>query len=73
MLKLYKCVIHIRILTVIAVGACRGYWQELDSELMNKAVVYVDTKEGASKEAGDIILSEVRHNLALWQERQPES
>lgn len=42
---------------VAAVGACRPDWRELDDALMRKAVVYVDSREGASTESGDIILS----------------
>ncbi|XP_078595932.1 ketimine reductase mu-crystallin-like [Branchiostoma floridae x Branchiostoma japonicum] len=40
-----------------AVGACVPDWQELDPELVLSSVVYVDTKEAAPKESGDIILS----------------
>ena len=42
------------------VGACRPDWQELDSDLMQNAVVVVDSRASASVEAGDIILSNVR-------------
>ncbi|KAJ8283955.1 hypothetical protein COCON_G00028050 [Conger conger] len=42
---------------VAAVGACRPDWRELDDALMREAVVYVDSREGASNESGDIILS----------------
>ncbi|KAJ8413705.1 hypothetical protein AAFF_G00082120 [Aldrovandia affinis] len=42
---------------VAAVGACRPDWRELDNALMREAVVYVDSREGASTESGDIILS----------------
>jgi ornithine cyclodeaminase/alanine dehydrogenase-like protein (mu-crystallin family) len=41
---------------VNAVGACRPDWRELDDEAM-KNVVFVDSREGAIKESGDIILS----------------
>lgn len=41
---------------VNAVGACLPDWRELDDEVM-KAKVYVDSREGALKESGDIILS----------------
>jgi len=41
---------------VNAVGACRPNWRELDDETMNNAV-FVDSREGAMKESGDIILS----------------
>ncbi|XP_030195471.1 ketimine reductase mu-crystallin isoform X2 [Gadus morhua] len=42
---------------VAAVGACRPDWRELDDELMREAVVYVDSREGATTESGDVILS----------------
>lgn len=42
---------------VAAVGACRPNWRELDDALMREAVVYVDSRDGASTESGDIILS----------------
>jgi ornithine cyclodeaminase/alanine dehydrogenase-like protein (mu-crystallin family) len=41
---------------VNAVGACRPDWCELDHEAMAN-VVLVDSREGAVKESGDIILS----------------
>ena len=41
---------------VNAVGACRPDWRELDDEAMSK-VVFVDSREGALKESGDVILS----------------
>jgi ornithine cyclodeaminase/alanine dehydrogenase-like protein (mu-crystallin family) len=41
---------------VNAVGACRPDWRELDDEAMANAV-FVDSREGATKESGDIILS----------------
>jgi ornithine cyclodeaminase/alanine dehydrogenase-like protein (mu-crystallin family) len=41
---------------VNAVGACRPDWRELDDEAMRN-VVFVDSREGATKESGDIILS----------------
>jgi ornithine cyclodeaminase/alanine dehydrogenase-like protein (mu-crystallin family) len=41
---------------VSAVGACRPDWRELDDEAMQN-VVFVDSREGAMKEAGDVILS----------------
>ncbi|KAF6026120.1 hypothetical protein EB796_015568 [Bugula neritina] len=40
-----------------AVGACRADWSEVDPELMRDSVIYVDSKEAAMKEAGDIIIS----------------
>lgn len=42
---------------IAAVGACRPDWRELDDVLMRDAVVYVDSREGANAESGDIILS----------------
>lgn len=44
---------------VLGVGACQPHYRELDDELMHNAVVTVDTKDGALKESGDIILSKV--------------
>jgi len=41
---------------VDAVGACRPDWRELDDEAMTN-VVFVDSREGAVKESGDVILS----------------
>ena len=40
-----------------AVGACRPNWRELDDDAMTKSVVFVDSREAALKESGDIILS----------------
>ena len=39
-----------------AIGACRPDWRELDDEAMAN-VVFVDSREGAMKESGDLILS----------------
>src|SRR5256886_17322205 len=41
---------------VNAVGACRPDWRELDDEAMRN-VVFVDSREAAMKESGDVILS----------------
>src|SRR5436190_1643354 len=41
---------------VNAVGACRPDWRELDEEAMSNAV-FVDSREGAMKESGDVILT----------------
>jgi len=41
---------------VNAIGACRPDWRELDDEAMSN-VVFVDSREGAMKESGDMILS----------------
>jgi thiomorpholine-carboxylate dehydrogenase len=40
-----------------AIGACRPDWRELDDNAMQKSVVFVDSREGALKESGDVILS----------------
>jgi thiomorpholine-carboxylate dehydrogenase len=44
---------------VNAVGACRPDWRELDDEAMSN-VVFVDSREGAIKESGDVILSHAK-------------
>src|SRR5207237_2327006 len=41
---------------VNAVGACRPDWRELDDDTMRN-VVFVDSREAAMKESGDVILS----------------
>src|SRR5437867_2683354 len=41
---------------VNAIGACRPDWREMDDEAMSN-VVFVDSREGAMKESGDVILS----------------
>ena len=41
---------------VNAIGACRPDWRELDDDALSK-VVFVDSREGALKESGDVILS----------------
>jgi thiomorpholine-carboxylate dehydrogenase len=41
---------------VNAIGACRPDWRELDDDAMSN-VVFVDSREGAMKESGDVILS----------------
>jgi ornithine cyclodeaminase/alanine dehydrogenase-like protein (mu-crystallin family) len=38
-----------------AVGATRPNWRELDDSLLQKARIYVDSREAAGKESGDII------------------
>jgi thiomorpholine-carboxylate dehydrogenase len=43
---------------VNAIGACRPDWRELDDKAMAN-VVFVDSREGAIKESGDVILSGV--------------
>jgi ornithine cyclodeaminase/alanine dehydrogenase-like protein (mu-crystallin family) len=42
---------------VNAIGACRPDWRELDDEAMQKNVVFVDSREGAIRESGDVIAS----------------
>lgn len=42
---------------VNAIGACRPDWRELDDQAMEGTVVFVDSREGALKESGDVILS----------------
>jgi thiomorpholine-carboxylate dehydrogenase len=49
---------------VNAVGACRPDWRELDDEAMSN-VVFVDSREGAMKESGDIILSGAKIHAEL--------
>src|SRR6266536_3333490 len=41
---------------VNAIGACRPDWRELDDDAMSN-VVFVDSREGALQESGDMILS----------------
>jgi ornithine cyclodeaminase/alanine dehydrogenase-like protein (mu-crystallin family) len=41
---------------VNAVGACRPDWRELDDDAMQN-VIFVDSREAALKESGDVILS----------------
>src|SRR5207248_417027 len=41
---------------VNAVGACRPDWRELDDDAMSN-IVFVDSREAAAKESGDVILS----------------
>ncbi len=44
---------------VNAVGACRPDWRELDNDAMQN-VVFVDSREAAMKESGDVILSRTK-------------
>jgi len=44
---------------VNAIGACRPDWRELDDEAMTN-VVFVDSREGAMRESGDVILSRAK-------------
>lgn len=48
-----------------AVGACVPYYQELDTELMQSAVVIVDSKEAAVVESGDIIMAKVTQGAKI--------
>jgi len=41
-----------------AVGAVNPQWAELEKELMEKALVFADSKEACLKESGDVILSQ---------------
>lgn len=38
-----------------AVGAARPDWRELDDEMLRRALVYVDSREAAMQESGDVI------------------
>jgi alanine dehydrogenase len=40
---------------VNAVGACRPDWRELDDEVVRRARLYVESREAATREAGDVI------------------
>src|SRR6266571_282647 len=42
---------------VNAVGACRPDWRELDDDAMRNSTLFVDSREAAMKESGDLILS----------------
>lgn len=57
------CVRHLCV--TLAVGACRPDWRELDDVLMRDAVIYVDSRDGAAVESGDIILSGVSLKVFL--------
>jgi alanine dehydrogenase len=41
---------------VIGVGACRPNWREIDPELTAKARLFVDSREAAVVEAGDVVM-----------------
>ena len=47
------------------VGACRPERREVDDDVMLNSQVIVDTKEGASKESGDVIHSKVRYSMVI--------
>jgi thiomorpholine-carboxylate dehydrogenase len=38
-----------------AVGACRPDWRELDDDALRKSRLYVDSREAASRESGDVM------------------
>ncbi len=38
-----------------AVGAPRPDWRELDDEVLERSLVYVDSREAALEESGDVI------------------
>src|SRR5947208_11930267 len=42
---------------VNAIGACRPDWRELDDDAMRNSILFVDSREAAMKESGDVILS----------------
>ena len=48
-----------------AVGAVRPVWRELDDHVMHNGWVIADSREGAMKESGDILLSKVRLSTSL--------
>lgn len=49
---------------VNAVGACRPDWRELDDDAMRN-VLFVDSREAAMKESGDVILSRAKIHAEL--------
>ena len=49
---------------VNAVGACRPDWRELDDDAIRN-VVFVDSREAAMKESGDVILSRAKIHAEL--------
>ena len=50
---------------VNAVGACRPDWRELDDDATRNSVVFVDSREAAMKESGDVILSGAKIHAEL--------
>ncbi len=58
---------------VIAVGACRPAHREVDPVLMRRARVYVDSRQAAMSEAGDIILSDCHIAGELGEEMTPNN
>ena len=51
---------------VNAIGACRPDWRELHDDAMSN-VIFVDSREGALKESGDVILSGTKIYAELGQ------
>jgi len=49
---------------VNAVGACRPDWRELDDDAIRN-VIFVDSREAAMKESGDVILSGAKIHAEL--------
>lgn len=47
------------------VGACRPDWHEIHSDLMKSASVFVDSRDAALKESGDIILAKAEIEAEL--------
>jgi len=45
---------------VNAIGACRPDWRELDDDTMQRNVLFVDSREGAMHESGDVIFSSAK-------------
>jgi ornithine cyclodeaminase/alanine dehydrogenase-like protein (mu-crystallin family) len=43
---------------VNAVGACRPDWRELDDALLGRARVWVDSRDAAFQESGDVIAAD---------------
>ena len=50
---------------VNAIGACRPDWRELDDDAMRNSIVFVDSREAAMKESGDVILSGAKNYAEL--------
>jgi ornithine cyclodeaminase/alanine dehydrogenase-like protein (mu-crystallin family) len=50
---------------VNAVGACRPDWRELDDAVMRRARLFVDSREAALRESGDVILSKATISAEL--------
>jgi len=50
---------------VNAIGACRPDWRELDDDAMRNSALFVDSREAAMKESGDVILSGAKIHAEL--------